>query len=90
MGSCFYITPFYPPTHHYLFLLLKNHLESQYGLLLQRADKRYSGKGFMDKIIKMIEQSEFVIADCSGNRGNVFYELGIAHAKNIPVILISY
>ena len=34
-------------------------------------------------------QSQFVIADITGNNANVFYELGMAHAIGIPVIVLA-
>jgi len=89
MGRCFFITPFRPPTHHYLYLFLKEYLEINHNLILLRADKAYSEKGFVNKIIRMIDESELVIADITGNNPNVFYEIGVSHTKKIPVILIS-
>ena len=36
-----------------------------------------------------IQKADVIIADCSGRNPNVFYELGIAHAHDRKVILIT-
>jgi HEAT repeat protein len=43
----------------------------------------------MADIWKSIRQSKLVIADLTGRNPNVFYELGLAHAIQKPVILLS-
>jgi hypothetical protein len=36
-----------------------------------------------------ISSADVIIADCTGRNPNVFYELGMAHILNKPVILIT-
>ena len=43
----------------------------------------------LDKIRQEIEEADVIIADCTGRNPNVFYELGMAHVLNKPVILIT-
>ena len=43
----------------------------------------------MEEIWSAIALSEIVIADCTGRNPNVFYEIGLAHAIGVPVILIT-
>jgi nucleoside 2-deoxyribosyltransferase len=46
-------------------------------------------KPILDKINDFIRKADVIIADCSGRNPNVFYELGIAHAREKKVILIT-
>jgi len=41
-----------------------------------------------DKALKEIQNSKFMIADMTGMRSSVFYEIGYAHALGIDVILV--
>jgi nucleoside 2-deoxyribosyltransferase len=56
-------------------------------LLPLRVDSiEYLGK-IDDLIINEIKRSRFLIADLTLHRQNVYYEIGFAHALNIPVII---
>ena len=87
--TCFFIMPFGPELH-YFYLYLKHHIETNYPLQVMRADEQVRTKPILDKIIDMIKEAEVIIADCSGLRSNVLYELGIAHAMNKKVVLLSH
>ncbi len=43
----------------------------------------------LDKINSLIQRADVIVADCTGRNPNVFYELGIAHALDKPVVLIT-
>jgi nucleoside 2-deoxyribosyltransferase len=86
--SCFVIMPFLPELH-YFYLFVKNHLESKLSLECERADSRVRTIPVLEKISGMIRQADVIIADCSGRNANVFYELGLAHAHNKQVVLIT-
>lgn len=88
-GSCFVIMPFRPELS-YLYRFLKQHVEQVFEIRCERADDRVLTTPLLDKIKDMIEKADFVIADISGRNPNVFYELGMAHATNKDVILITH
>lgn len=48
--------------------------------------KEYNGQ-IVPEMFKEIEESKFVVADLTGNRGGVYYEAGYAVAKNKELIL---
>lgn len=85
---CFMIMPFIPELN-YFYLYLKYHIEKNHGIECQRADEKILTLPILEKIIDSIKKSDLLIADCSGRNPNVFYELGIAHAMNKKVILIT-
>lgn len=60
---------------------------SCFGISTERADDiEHSGK-ITDEIINKIKSSEFLYADLTGARPNVYYEVGFAHALSKRVIL---
>jgi len=58
-------------------------------LSIARADDFFSQNIVMHEIWSAIAQATIIIADCTGKNPNVFYEIGLAHAINKPVILIT-
>ncbi|MFA5879989.1 MAG: hypothetical protein WC860_07435 [Candidatus Margulisiibacteriota bacterium] len=53
-----------------------------------RIDNVHHNNLIDDEIIASIKKSKFVIADLTGYRGGVYYEIGYAHALNKEVILL--
>jgi hypothetical protein len=78
------------PELHYFYLYLKNYIEANYPLQVFRADEQVRTQPMLDKVTDLIKEAEVIIADCSGLRPNVLYELGIAHALNKKVVLLSH
>jgi nucleoside 2-deoxyribosyltransferase len=74
---------------NYFYLYMKRHIEDKYNIRCQRADESILTTVILEKIDKMILESDFIIADCTGRNGNVMYELGIAHAHNKDVVLLT-
>lgn len=59
------------------------------GYTVVRADSLKDRQNILKKIIQQIQKSSLIVADLTSNNPNVFYELGICHAKDKPVILIT-
>lgn len=58
-------------------------------LSVARADDFFSNNSIMNEIWSAIFYAKIIVADCTGKNPNVFYEIGIAHAINKPVILMT-
>lgn len=54
-----------------------------------RADSLFSTGSVMEQIWDQILKSKLLLADLTGKNPNVFYELGLSHAKGKPVVFIS-
>jgi hypothetical protein len=52
-----------------------------------RVDTKEHANKICDEIISEIRRSRFLVADCTGQRGGVYYEAGYAAGRNLPVIL---
>lgn len=58
-------------------------------LRCQRADDIYSAGIVIDEVWAKICESQMVLADASGRNGNVFYEMGLAHAIGKDIIILA-
>src|SRR5579872_5376744 len=54
-----------------------------------RADELFSSGSVVEQIWEQIEKAKVLLADLTGKNANVFYELGLAHARGKPVIFTS-
>jgi hypothetical protein len=89
VASCFVIMPFRPELN-YLYRSLKDHIKQAFpDVSVERGDDRVLTKPILEKIANFIREADVVVADCSGRNPNVFYELGMAHALEKPVVLIT-
>lgn len=86
--QCFLIMPFKDSLRN-VYDLIETVIESQCGLKCVRPDKISGSKRITDDIWKAINESRLVIADLTDRNPNVFYEVGIAHARHKAVILIT-
>ena len=59
------------------------------GFDVTRADEIKGQNNILRDVIEKIGISNLIIADLTGANPNVFYELGIAHTRDKPVILIA-
>ncbi len=85
---CFVIMPFRAELH-YFYLFLKGHVEEHHNIACERGDAQILTKPVLEKIADYIRKADVIIADCTGRNANVFYELGLAHASDKNVILIT-
>jgi hypothetical protein len=53
-----------------------------------RADEIARSNRITDEVFEQIQRARFLIADITGQNPNVFYELGVAHALERPVIVL--
>jgi hypothetical protein len=78
------------PELAYVYRTLKTHLEQAFpGIAIRRGDAEVMTQPLLEKIGNYIKQADVVIADCSGRNPNVFYELGMAHTLEKPVVLVT-
>lgn len=87
--TCFVMMPFGSPLGAYYEKVYKPAIEKT-GLRPVRADSEIFGTGkIMDQIWAGINAATVLVAELTSRNPNVFYELGIAHALNKPVVLVS-
>jgi hypothetical protein len=84
----FVLMPFAPEFDAAYRLFIKTALEEA-GFDVKRADDLLNQRNIMQDVMHGIDSANLVIADLTGSNPNVFYELGIAHALEKPVILLT-
>jgi hypothetical protein len=58
-------------------------------LRCERGDDVFGSNVIMEDIRKSISKARLILADLTGRNPNVFYEVGIAHTLNKPVLLLA-
>lgn len=87
--SCFVMMPFADPQGPYYDKIYAPAIEKA-GLKPVRADASIFGAGkIMDQIWAGINSAKVLVAELTTKNPNVFYELGLAHALQKPVVLVS-
>ena len=87
--SCFVMQPFADPLGSYYEKVYKPAIEKA-GLKPVRADADIFGTGkIMNQVWDGINAAKVLVAELTSRNPNVFYELGLAHALQKPVVLIS-
>lgn len=59
------------------------------GFLVSRADTHLHMENVMRSVVRGIDNASLVVADISLPNENVYYELGLAHALDRPVVLLT-
>lgn len=59
------------------------------GIVAERVDEQRFTESILERIYRQIESADLVIADMTGKNPNVFYEVGFAHAKDKPCVLLT-
>jgi hypothetical protein len=87
--TCFVMMPFADPIGSYYQKIYEPAI-SKAGLKAVRADNEIFGVGkIMDQIWAGINSSRVLVAELTNRNPNVFYELGLAHALQKPVVLVA-
>jgi hypothetical protein len=87
--TCFVMMPFTVPLGGYYGKIYKPAIEKA-GLTPVRADTEIFGTGkIIDQIWGGINKARVLVAEMTNRNPNVFYELGLAHALEKPVVLVS-
>jgi hypothetical protein len=87
--SCFVVMPFAGSIGGYYQHIYEPAIKKA-GLRAVRADADIFGTGkIIDQIWSGINASKVLVAELTTRNPNVFYELGLAHALNKPVVLVS-
>lgn len=87
-NNAFILMPFSEPLNEVYEFLIKGAL-TEAGYKVSRADDIKSQSNILEDIITGIIQSSLIIADLTDSNANVYYELGIAHALQKKVVLIT-
>jgi hypothetical protein len=87
--SCFVMMPFADPIGGYYELIYEPAIKKT-GLTPIRADTDIFGTGkIIEQIWTGLKRAKVLLAELTGRNPNVLYELGLAHALQKPVVLIS-
>lgn len=87
--TCFVIMPFSDPIGNYFQNIYEPAIRKA-GLRPIRADADIFGTGkIIDQIWSGITSAKMLVAELTTRNPNVFYELGLAHALQKPVVLVS-
>ena len=84
---CFVLMPFAAKFEN-VFEIVR-HAVQACGLTCTRADSLTTTGQITDDIWNSIREARVLVADLTGGNPNVFYEIGVAHALNKPVILLT-
>ncbi len=84
----FVLMPFSESLNDVYEFLIKGAL-SEAGYQVKRADDIRSQSNILEDIVKGIIDSDLIVADLTDSNANVYYELGIAHALQKKVVLIT-
>lgn len=87
-ARAFVIMPFSPAFEPVYSLFIREAL-TEAGFDVFRADDIRSQRNILTDIVESIATSDLVVADLTDENPNVFYELGVAHALQKPVLLLT-
>ena len=87
--TCFVMMPFASPIGDYYSKIYEPAIRKA-GLRPVRANSEIFGTGkVIEQVWAGIHSAKVLVAELTGRNPNVFYELGLAHALQKPVVLIS-
>lgn len=86
--TCFVMCPFSEPFNEYYKEIYTPALKNA-GIEAMRADEIFGVGSIAQDVYDNIVNSDVVLAELTGRNPNVFYELGIAHSHEKPVIMLT-
>jgi hypothetical protein len=87
---CFVIMPFSVPDLNDLYeYFIEPVLREKCKLRPERGDDTLGSNAIIEDIKESIQKARIIVADLTGRNPNVFYEVGIAHTLNKPVLLMT-
>ena len=84
----FVIMQFSTP-YNELYLEVVRPVCEEFGTEAVRADETYGPGLIIADVVRQIDEANFIIADITPENPNVYYEVGYAHARGKPTILIA-
>jgi hypothetical protein len=87
-NNAFVLMPFKEPFNGYYKHIFVPALRDA-GYAATRADDIYQPGAIMTQISRALREAKLILCDLSERNPNVFYELGLAHSRGKPVILVS-
>lgn len=85
---CFVLMPFRPNFDTLYSAIIKPTM-TEMEIKCKRGDEKYGTKSVISDIWQCIQRAGVIIADLTGQNPNVLYELGLCHAINKDVIIIT-
>jgi hypothetical protein len=85
---CFILMPF-DEKYNSVYYNIKQ-VTQEVGMKAKRADNIFDVKPIIHDVWEYINKARFIIANLSEKNPNVFYEVGLSHALNKKVILITH
>ncbi|MBN1186513.1 MAG: toll/interleukin-1 receptor domain-containing protein [Bacteroidales bacterium] len=87
---CFIVMPFGKDDLNIVYEdFVKPSIDNECKLICERGDDVFGSNIIMEDIGRSIERARIIVADLTGRNPNVFYEVGIAHTLNKPVLLLA-
>jgi hypothetical protein len=87
-GTCFTIMPFGQPFDTYYERIYKPAIKAA-GLEPHRVDDLFAPSHIVGDIWRYTTGAAVLLGDLTGKNANVFYELGLAHAIQKPVVMVA-
>jgi hypothetical protein len=86
---CFVVMPFGDPDLQVVYEDFVKPILDRCNLHCERGDDVFGSNVIMEDILKSISAADVVLADLTRKNANVFYEVGICHALDKPVLLLA-
>lgn len=88
--TCFIVMPFGDEQLQIVYEdFVKPIIEDKCDMDCERGDDVFGSSVIMDDIKNSIDRADIVVADLTGKNANVFYEVGICHTLDKPVLLMA-